>query len=271
MSNKPYTNALSGGSRAVKSVETTLDIIETLQTLNKPSLTEIADHLDISNSAVHNHLATLENRGYVVREDDTWRPSLRFLSIGEEIRQNHIELYRCGVEVAHDLARDTGEFCWLMAYEMNSAVCIYKQGGENAVETGSPVGTVFPLHSTASGKAILAAVLDTERDEILHNLNLNSVTDKTITSDDDLRAELEDIQEQGYALADEEELRKVRGVASPITDVDGDVLGSIVITGPVSRLKGERFHEEIPEMVTQAANIIEINVINSRKTSRQIE
>ena len=44
---------------------------------------------------------------------------------------------------------------------------------------------------------------------------------------------------------------------------DDEVLGAISVAAPTTRLAGERSAEEVPELVLQAANVVEINVTYS--------
>ena len=52
----------------------------------------------------------------------------------------------------------------------------------------------------------------------------------------------------------------LRAVGAPVIDREGTVLGSLSVAGPTSRLKGEQFDDVLPEKVTRAANVIEVNV-----------
>jgi DNA-binding IclR family transcriptional regulator len=38
------------------------------------------------------------------------------------------------------------------------------------------------------------------------------------------------------------------------------VLGSISVSAPTSRMQGERFTDEIPDLVRSAANVIELDI-----------
>jgi DNA-binding IclR family transcriptional regulator len=67
--------AKSTGS-SVNSVERTFKIVNGLQELDGAGVTELAAHLDLPKSTVHNYLTTLEQEDYVVRENDQYRVGL---------------------------------------------------------------------------------------------------------------------------------------------------------------------------------------------------
>lgn len=71
----------------VKTTNRSLDIVETLQAKGQMGVSELADKLDMSKSIVHNHLSTLEERGYVLSDDGTYGLSFKFLEIGGHQRQ----------------------------------------------------------------------------------------------------------------------------------------------------------------------------------------
>jgi len=73
---------------------------------------------------------------------------------------------------------------------------------------------------------------------------------------------VEGVREKGYAYDDEEIQKGLRCVAAPIRDYDGGVLGAVSVSGPTSRIADDTFHQEFPQLVTSAANVIEINARN---------
>lgn len=76
-------------------VNRTLDLGEELHQREKSGVTELADELDLSKSIVHNHLNTLESRGYVLNDEGTYKPSLKLLDLGERQRKR-FTIYRDG-------------------------------------------------------------------------------------------------------------------------------------------------------------------------------
>lgn len=95
---------------------------------------------------------------------------------------------------------------------------------------------------------------------IIDRHGLPGRTDRTITDRERLYEELETVRERGFARNDGEEVRGIRAVGAPILTGDDSVLGAISISGPESRLQGDRFEEELPTRVMSAANVIEVNL-----------
>lgn len=72
--------------------------------------------------------------------------------------------------------------------------------------------------------------------------------------------ELSEIREGGFALDREERLERLRCVAVPILYSDGTAAGSISVSGLVSRLNGEHFTTELPKMIVNVAELIQIKL-----------
>lgn len=96
--------------------------------------------------------------------------------------------------------------------------------------------------------------------DILDTHGMPQSTRHTITDREVLFEKLEEIRERGIAYCGQERVEGLQCVATPILSTDDRVLGAISVAGPTTRIEGERFRTEIPELVMQAANVIEINV-----------
>ena len=248
-------------SQTLKSVERALDIVEILKEWEGAEVTELAERLDIPKSTLHTYLTTLKQNGYVINENGTYHVGLGFLELGE-IARSRQELYELGRNEVDKLAKTTGELVTLNIEEQGRGVSLYRSKGEQAVLASTHAGKHLPLHASAGGKAMLAEMPDERVKEIINQYGLNEFTDNTITDPEELREQLQTIRKRGYALDRGEQLEGLRCVGAAI--VSDDILyGSISVTGPRGRLRGDRFQEELPEMIIDSKNIIEVNIVYS--------
>ncbi|WP_083899922.1 MULTISPECIES: IclR family transcriptional regulator [Haloferax] len=246
----------------VSSVAKSIDIIESLRELREPTVSEVATHLGYSVSSVYKHLATLEDRGYVVKDDHLYRPSLRFFEIGSEINRQWLDVYEPARTALEELAQETGENCWLMIEEQGTGVMVCNVSGKDALEPGYFYeGKRAELYRSAAGKAILANLSQDKRNKIIESAEFDKLTEHTIASRETLRDELEQIRADGFAVNDEEAQPNIRALGAPIMDVDNRVLGAISISGPTSRISGEYYETELPEILAEKTNIIEIKLL----------
>jgi DNA-binding IclR family transcriptional regulator len=252
----------SGSPRTLKTVTRAFDVVRALEELDGAGVTELAEHLDMSKSAVYSYLATLRENKFVVKRDDVYSLSLQFLLVGEYVRNQNV-LYRIGRPEIESLAEETGEYAHLATEQHGLGVNLLKVKGEKAVGSDyqtSKLQRPDYLHFSATGKSILAH-LPTERvEDIVDRYGLKRKTANTITDREELFAELERVRERGYAYNDEEEIEGLVAVGAPVLDRDGRVLGSLSVSGPTNRMKDDSYHESIVETVTNTANVIEVNI-----------
>ncbi|MFC6725629.1 IclR family transcriptional regulator [Halobium palmae] len=249
-------------TRTLTTVRHALDIVRALEELDGAGVTELADRLDMSKSAVYSHLATLKAERFVVKEGHTYELSLQFLLLGEYVR-NRDPLYRHGKRPLEELAEETGEYAHLATEQHGLGVNLYKVRGEKAVGSDYQTSKLQRpdfLHFSATGKAILAALPEERVGEILDRYGLERKTEHTITDREALFADLERVRERGYSTNDEEEVMGLQAVGAPVCDASGRVLGSVSVSGPVNRMREEEYHDRVVERVTNAANVIEVNV-----------
>lgn len=247
------------GPRRLKTLETTIQLVEVMTKRNGAGVTEMAEALDLSKGAVHNHVATLHDEEFVVKRDGEYKPSFRFLNFAARIR-NQNRLYRAGKEPVDDLFQRTELYTQLMVEEFGKGVCIYTQANQGVATDyhHRKLESRSHLHVSSTGKAILAYLPDERVEEIVADHGLPRYTDNTVVTEDRLWDELETIRDQGYALCDEEKLRGTRAVGAPVLGRDKRVIGSVSVSGPVSEIPDERFYDELPELTLGTSNTIEL-------------
>ncbi|RBI60378.1 IclR family transcriptional regulator [halophilic archaeon] len=248
--------------RILKTVSRALKVIRTLEELDGASVTEIADHLDISKSAAYNYLMTLEDQRLVVKDGNTYSLSLQFLLLGEYVR-NENTLYEAGKEEIENLADETGEYAHLATIQHGLSVNLYKVKGAKAVGSDyqtSKLQRPDYLHFSATGKSMLAHLPREKVEDIIDQYGLPKRTENTIVDREELFAELEDIRERGYAYNEEEEVEGLRAIGAPICDRSNGVLGALSVSGPVRRMNDPDYHDKVVEQVTNAANVVEVNI-----------
>ncbi|SEV85046.1 IclR family transcriptional regulator [Natrinema salifodinae] len=246
----------------VKSVVTTFRILQTLRRLDGAGVTELSTELDLPKSSVYNYLSTLEQEEYVVKEDGQYTLGLRFLDLGRYVRERD-DLYETARPEMESIGEETGELVNLLVEEHGQGVYVCRVRGDQAVNVAASTGHRVSLHNTGLGKAILAYLPEERVDEILDENGLSADTPHTITDRDELKAELDRIRERGVAFDREERIGGLCCVAVPVLDLDDRPIGALSVAGPTSRMKGERFESELPELLKSAANVIELNLTYS--------
>jgi DNA-binding IclR family transcriptional regulator len=243
----------------VKTTVKSFRLIQSLKELDGGRVTELADELSMGKSTVHNHLQTLADEGYVIQRDDEYHLSLQFLELGGYIR-NQMDIYGVAEPEVKALAEETGELANFAVAERGKLVYIYRSKGHQAVDLDTYAGMRAHMHNTALGKAILSNYPEERVESILDRHGMPAETEYSITDRERLFEELDQIRSDGFAQDYEERLEGLRCVAAPITSAENVVRGAISVSTPKSRMKDERFNDEVPEKVRSAANVIELNL-----------
>ncbi|WP_380680816.1 IclR family transcriptional regulator [Salinigranum sp. GCM10025319] len=246
----------------VKTLEKTVEIIEALKELRSAQLSEIADEVDITKSTIHNHLSTLREHEYVVKEGNEYRLSLQFLTIGGVLRDK-FELYDVAKPRIDQLAQETGQLATLATEEQGMAVVLYRAKGEQAIGIDTHVGSQITLHNSALGKSILAHQSPEYVEEYIEHRGLPAVTPNTITDREELYDELERVREMGYAFDDEEQWRGLKCIGAPILTDGGVVKGAISVSAPMSQIENDGTRQEYVDKVKNMANIVELSLTYS--------
>lgn len=217
------------------------------------SVRGLARGLDTSPATVHRIFTTLEQRDLLDRDGDGgYRPGPELFRLTGRLRDGYapVRLARRHLET---LARDSGEAVLLGAYEPNRLEMMFVDVVQAAHPLQYDVGlhTFIPVHSGATGLAILAFLTAAER-QAVYDTGLPPLTNATITSAAALEEECARIRERGFAVSVAQRLSGAAAVAAPVFDATGVVLGDVSVTVPEQRFAPE-MEAPFAERVTAAA------------------
>lgn len=196
------------------------------------SLAEIAVGARAPKSSVHRVLGGLARRGYVTaRDHGHYGPGPQIFVLAG--MANALRDYALIAGAAlDDLRHQTSDTIHLALFVGDGAVYVEKLDGTRPYRSVSKVGLPLQLHSTAMGKAILAALPDSDREELMERLPLTARTPRTVTTLADLRKEVAAVQVRRFAIDDEENEELIRCVGAAFRDHNNSVLGAISVSAP---------------------------------------
>jgi IclR family acetate operon transcriptional repressor len=203
--------------------------------------TEIAARFELSMPTAHHLLSTLVQEG-LLRKDSARRYGLG--SGCERIGEGVARQLRPPAELRSalsDLARRTGESCYLTAWRGDRIRVIAVVEGEHAVRVaGLEVGYSDDIHARVGARVMLAHADADLRDWALSGYDYAPLTPKTVRDRAELDAELDLIRSTGVAY-DREELRVgVHSISAPVW-LDGRVRAALSLTAPSGRFQA---HED---------------------------
>lgn len=223
-------------SRLVQSTTTSLRILEFVQEQEDTRLTDVVSELDIGYSTAHNHLATLEAEEWLVREDDEYRLSMKFLHYGRSVRRR-LPFFQVVRRYANELANMTNLEVEFLIEEYGRIVSLVDVIPANSVygnidDQWQGVGIFYNMTNTASGKAILAELPDERVEAIVEKRGFAAQTPYSVQDRETLNEQLESARQQGYAQAHQEVHEGFENVAVVVHYPDGSIFGAISIGWP---------------------------------------
>ena len=231
-------------ARTVAATEMSFRIIEALRRKEKAGVSELAHELDMPKSTTHKHLTTLRSIGYVVKDDDIYRLSLRFHGLGTAAR-SHFELVDLARKPLEKLAETTERSTNLMIFEHGYGYHALRITPPGADPLPFHEGERLPLHATAGGKAILAYLPEEKRRRILNHHELTAFTDNTVTDRDELTEELQNVHDNRRAYDNGEYREGMQCIASPITNENNGVVGAVSVTVQLGEMTNQRLESDI--------------------------
>ena len=245
----------------MQAVKTALRVLEGLAGEQPIGLSALARRLALPKTTVHRALVTLAEMGWVRSDQGVtpgWTLTAKAFSIGSE-GINRQQLRRGALPVLNALRTATLETVHLMIPDGDDVVLVERLDSAHALRTFTPLGTRNPLHAGANGKSILA-LSSQERIGRYLATSLDSVTEHTITDEQELRAELVAIKTRGYAVNNEELVDGIVAVGAAVCDSDGVPIASISVSAPKSRMSAALISKYGPEVRAGAEQIaVEMN------------
>ncbi len=247
-SRKQVKDDSSSSRTTVQSVERTLDLLEALAETGEVGIAQLSSRVGLHASTVHRLLSTLIARGYVRQNAATGRYllGLRPLDIARAVKV-HLDLRMQAIPILQELMRKSGETANLAVANDHHLVYLEQASSPGwMLRMFVQPGARAPLHSTASGKVLMAHLTQQELNDLLSDYPLLPAASRTIVDRDILLAELEEVRRQGYATDWGEQEEGVGCIAGPVHDYSGKVIAAISISGPWIRVTPENTGVLVP-------------------------
>lgn len=242
-----YLNSLARGLAVLRSFSR-----------EKPGMTlsELAAHTELNPAVVRRCLNTLQHLGYVTKKDKIFllRPEVFSLGSAYIESMNLEEVVTPSLQRVRDL---TGNSCAMAVLSNTDVLFMVYVSTKLLTRVVAGVGTRFPAYATSAGRILLAALEKEKLQEYLNKVQLNPLTDRTVTSKIKLKNILQDVRKQGYAATQGELDFGVVSVAVPLHSEDGRVIASISCSTSLARQDLDGMISEIVPELRQAAREIE--------------
>ncbi|MEM7028132.1 MAG: IclR family transcriptional regulator [Chloroflexota bacterium] len=207
-------------------------------------ITEISTKVGIAKSTVSRLVSTLQVWEMVTRTADNK------IRLGPEpVRWVERQPFTMSLRqrfrpILQRLADQTGEAAALCIRDGYQVHYLDQVQGHHDIQVRDWTGERIPLHVLAAGKVLLAfgdaIFLERYLTRPLHHFTGHSITDRK-----QLKDMLNNVYTQGYALANEEYVEGIVGLATPIFDRQQNIIAALNIFGPKFRLDSPKKQKQI--------------------------
>jgi DNA-binding IclR family transcriptional regulator len=256
----PKVTQKDQGAEGVQAVVVAVKILESLSFGGKAGrITDLAAELGTTKNRIYRHLMTLANLGYVVRDPETerYKVGIRLVQLGSAVA-NQYDLLSVSRPAMRRVRDALGNTVVLSKVDADQIYAIERIDGSTGVTVGVVIGSPLGLHSSAQGKIVLAFGRKGLLETTLAS-PLEPRTGRTITDPKRLRAEVESVRQRGWAVAPDETMTGINGIAVPILDPGGELIATLAVLGSVDELSSRPTDKQI-DVLTDAAREIASNL-----------
>jgi DNA-binding IclR family transcriptional regulator len=233
-----------------------LRLLERLAVSQEPlGITDLAREFETSKTKVYRHLQTLARHAFVRQDSVTRRyeAGIKLFMLGESLRERFDVVSAARDDMAQ-LRDATGHAVTLSTLVEDQVVVLELFHGHTIVEFGTRPGTVLDLHASAHGKVALAfgpaGLL-----ERCMSKPLKAWTPQTLCTRAALERAVAEVRKRGWAVAANQVLTGVNGLAAPIFNHNGSYAGAIAIAGSVQYITATPSLEQIRAVTAAARGI----------------
>jgi len=201
-----------------------------------PSLTlsEVAREVGITPATARRILLTLAELGYVRTDGRRFALTPRVLALGWAYLSS-LDLGDIAGPFMEELSASTRESCSIASLDLPDIVYVARVPTRRIMAVALGVGARLPAYATSMGRVLLAGLPPAQLESYLADLEPEALTDRTVTSVDELRAVITRAGSQGYALVDQELELGLRSIAVPILDSRGTPFAALNVSAHASR------------------------------------
>ena len=194
--------------------------------------TQAAARAGLTRSAARRYLLTLEHLGYLYRDGKQFGLTPRVLRVGWSYFES-AELPRLLLPFLQRVTARLSESVYVSVMDNWELVFIARNGATHVMTTGFVLGARLKPHLASPGIVLLAHEDPGRVREWLAHIPLTAYTPYTIMNWEDVYAEVEQARIRGYAVLEQQLQIGVRGIAIPLKNRAGHLVGAMSVSIPM--------------------------------------
>jgi IclR family acetate operon transcriptional repressor len=217
-------------------------------------VSELAADLGLPKSGVFRIMTDLESVGLLRADKSARRTPGELLFDLSHLVLGSLNFLELASEHLRRLSEETNETVTFSRAIGSEREYLLQVESPQLIRMSVPLGVMLPLHSGASGQALLAGFDEHQLEQFLQDTALPAVTGNTITDPAQLRERIRQVREEGFAYSQGERDPLASSIATPVIR-NGRPLGAISICGPLPRMSREVAVSFLPSLLRTAREI----------------
>lgn len=210
---------------AAPALDKGLDILELLSRSEQMlTLNQISRQLGRSVNEIFRMVVTLEQRGYLIADNDQYRLSLKLFELAH-YHQPIRSLVGTALPHMRELATRAVQSSHLTVYEAGRVIVVAQVDSPERWAFGLKVGALVSLTDTASGYVLLAFRDDAERARMLaEHVRLDGEQEVDTA---ELQRQVDDTRRRGHSRTDSRQIRGVINLSYPVMGANNRMLAAL--------------------------------------------
>jgi IclR family pca regulon transcriptional regulator len=219
------------------------------------TLSDVARLTGLTRATARRLLLTFERLGYMRTDSRHFELTPSVLDLGYAYLSS-VQLPQVAQPFMEALSEQVHESVSASVLDGFEIVYVARVPTKRIMAISLSLGSRLPAASTSMGRVLLAGLCDDELDRFLATAPLVARTERTVVDREQLRAVIEDVRRQGWALVDEELEDGVRSVAAPVRDRAGRTVAAINVSTHAGRVGLRELRADfLPALLGAAAGV----------------
>lgn len=233
---------MDDGKMTVRAVERALDILLCFTSEAELSLTEIAAMVGLHKSTVHRLLASLEGKGFVLRNpsSEKYRLGFRIWELSANLSRSDDPEVVLLPEMEH-LRDELDETVSLYVRDGLERIRIQAVQSNQTIRRVAQIGARLPLYVGASSKVLVAFADSSVEEQVLASPSWPAGLERQAFVN-----QLTEVRQQGYATSVEEREPGAAAVSVPIFNRAHKLVAALAVSGPSNRMTLEKMRLQAP-------------------------
>jgi IclR family pca regulon transcriptional regulator len=192
------------------------------------TMSQVAAETGLSRATARRFLHTLVQLGYMATDGSHYWLRPRILELGYSYLSS-TPLPELAMPHLKNLTDETHDATSVGVLDGRDIVYVARVHGRRMLAQSITVGMRLPAYISSMGRVLLADLSEDKLAELIEHIRFRPYTEHAINSVAQLRAKLDEVRAQGWAVVDQELELGVRAIAVPIRDRQGRAVAALNI------------------------------------------